>query len=62
MEILKKLKILELTNTKVTSDGLKYVTGKESSIKYVRKISRKTNIFYPPIRTRTCVYQVGKKC
>ena len=47
MEILKKLKILELTNTKVTSDGLKYVTGKESFIKYVRKIH---------------VYQVGKKC
>ena len=30
---------------------------KGSSIKYVRKIFRKTNIFNPLIRTRTCAYQ-----
>ena len=30
-----------------------------SSIKYVRKISRKTNISNPLIRTRTCAYQGG---
>ena len=28
-----------------------------SSIQYVRKIFRKTNISYPLIRTRTCAYQ-----
>ena len=33
------------------------VPGKGSSIKYLRKISRKTNISNPLIRTRTCTYQ-----
>ena len=28
-----------------------------SSISYVRKIFRKTNISYPLIRTRSCAYQ-----
>ena len=33
----------------------------ESSIKYVRKIFRKTNISYPLILTRTCAYQEVRK-
>ena len=27
-----------------------------------RQIFRKTNIYYPLLRTRTCAYQKGKKC
>ena len=34
-----------------------YDFSKGSSIKCVRKISRKTNISNPLIRTRTCAYQ-----
>ena len=34
---------------------------KGSSIKYVRKISRKTNISNPLIHTPTCAYQGGRK-
>ena len=33
---------------------------KGSSIKYVHKILRKTNISNPLIRTRTCAYQEGR--
>ena len=33
---------------------------RESSIKFVRKIFRKTNSSHPLIRTRTCTYQGGR--
>ena len=48
--------LLELFTIKI-NHLLKIHLGKEASVKYVRNISRKSNIPNPLIRTRTCAYQ-----
>ena len=52
-------KLQRWTNTKLKVESYRLLNNKGSSIKYVRKIFRKTNISNPLIRTRTYVCVSG---